>query len=216
MSEQLSILVVDDHRIFAEGLVAVLRLQFPKAGFEMARSGEEAWEMIQRTPSFHLVITDISMASISGLELASRIKKEYPAIPVLILSMHDEEAMVKSAMNTEAEGFVLKSASAQEIGQAIRDVIDGKTHYSREVMAIYLQEVRKDKKREQVQVALTEREREVLKLILDEYSSEAIAEKLFISRRTVDTHRANILEKTGCYNLIALYKFATLHHLADR
>jgi DNA-binding NarL/FixJ family response regulator len=216
MSEPLSILVVDDHRIFAEGLVSVLRLQFPEAKFEMARSGEEAWDFIQRTPSLHLVITDISMASMSGLELAGRIKKNYPTLPVLILSMHDEEVVVKSAMTTEAEGFVLKSASAQEIGQAIRDVLAGKTHYSREVMAIYLQEVRKEKKQERVQVLLTDREREVLKLILEEYSSEAIAEKLFISRRTVDTHRANILEKTGCHNLIALYKFATLHHLADR
>ncbi len=215
MSKPIAILVVDDHRVFAEGLVAVLSLQFPDARFDMAHSGEEAWEIIQRTPSFHLVITDISMTAMSGLELAGRIKKEYPAIPVLILSMHDEVAIVKSAMDTESEGFVLKSASAQEIGKAIRDVIDGKTHYSPEVMAIYLQETRKGKKLER-EVLLTDREKEVLQLILDEYSSEAIAEKLFISRRTVDTHRANILEKTGCRNLISLYKFATQHHLIDR
>lgn len=215
MSEPLSILVVDDHRIFSEGLVAVLRLRFPEANFTLAHSGMEAWEHIVQSPDYQLVITDISMGGMNGLELATKIKQQYPAIKVLILSMHDERNIVAAAMDTEAEGFVLKSSSAQEVVEAIRDILNHKTHYGREVMAIMLEKVKQEKKREAVKVLLTDREMEILKLILDEKSSEEIAELLFISKRTVDTHRTNLMDKTGCRNLIALYKFAFHHHLAD-
>lgn len=208
MSEPLSILVVDDHRVFSEGLVAVLQIRLPDARFAMAHSGAEAWDRISQSAGYQMVITDISMGAMSGLELATRIKRDYPVIKVLILSMHDERNIVSAAMETEAEGFVLKSASAQEIVTAIQDILGDKTHYSREVMAIMLEKVKQEKKQEAVKILLTDRELEILKLILDEQSSEEIAEQLFISKRTVDTHRANLMEKTGCRNLIALFKFA--------
>jgi DNA-binding NarL/FixJ family response regulator len=155
------------------------------------------------------------MGKMSGLELATRIKRVYPGIKVLILSMHDERPIIRSAMDTEAEGFVLKSSSAQEIVAAIEDIRSHKTHYSREALAIMLEDVRQEKKQEVVKLLLTDRELEILKLIMEERSSEEIAEKLFISKRTVDTHRANLLEKTGCHNLIALFKFAVRHSLVD-
>ncbi len=215
MSATFSILVVDDHRIFAEGLVAVMQLRFPNARFTLANSGTEAWDLISRSPDYQLVISDISMGEMSGLELATRIKSHLPAIKVLILSMHNERNIVSAAMETEAEGFVLKSSSAQEIESAIKDILDGGTHYSREVLAILLEKVKQEKKHDAVKIMLTDREREILKLILEEYSTGEIAEKLFISKRTVDTHRANLLEKTGCHNLIALYKFAIRHQLAN-
>jgi DNA-binding NarL/FixJ family response regulator len=215
MSETLSILVVDDHRIFAEGLVAVLQLRFPHARFILAHSGTEAWDLIRMTPHYQLVISDISMGEMSGLELATRIKGQFPAIKVLILSMHNERNIVSAAMDTEAEGFVLKSANALDIESAIKDILDGSTHYSREVLAILLEKVKQEKKQDAIKILLTDREREILKLILEEYSTGEIAEMLFISKRTVDTHRANLLEKTGCHSLIALYKFAIRHHLTD-
>lgn len=215
MSEPLSILVVDDHRIFAEGLVAVLQTRFPKASFALAHSGLEACERINQSPDFHLVIADISMGNMNGLDLATRIKHKYPVIKVLILSMHDERNMIAAALETEAEGFVLKSSSAQEIVAAIQDILGDKTHYSREVMAIMLEKVKQEKKQEALRVLLTDREMEILRHILDEKSSEEIAELLFISKRTIDTHRANLMEKTGCRNLIALYKFAVRNHLLD-
>jgi DNA-binding NarL/FixJ family response regulator len=215
MSKPLTILVVDDHKVFAEGLVAVLQLHFPTAMFQLASSGEHAWQLIERDFAFQLVITDISMGQMSGLELATRIKREHPGIKVLILSMHDERPIIRLAMDTEAEGFVLKSSSAQDIVAAIQDIQNHKTHYSREVMAIMLEAVRQEQKKEVAKLMLTDRELEILKLIMEEHSSEEIGEKLFISKRTVDTHRANLMEKTGCHNLIALFKFAVRHRLAD-
>jgi DNA-binding NarL/FixJ family response regulator len=214
MNNELAILIVDDHRVFAEGLASVLRISFPNAQFEILHSGEQAWGRIVESPSFQLVITDISMAEMTGLALATRIKKNYPSIKVLILSMHNERQIVSSAMDTEAEGFVLKSSSSQEIVAAIHDILNDRTHYSREILSILLEKVKEERKQEEVNIFLTEREVEIVKLITAELSSDEIAEKLFISKRTVDTHRANIMEKTGCKNLIALFKFAYRHKLA--
>ncbi|MBL7849341.1 MAG: response regulator transcription factor [Cyclobacteriaceae bacterium] len=213
MSEPAAILVVDDHRVFAEGLVSILSIQFPGFTFENVHRGEEAWSRLQDHQEFRMVITDISMPGMSGLDLATRIKSQRPGLGVLILSMHDEPAIVKAAMETEADGFVLKTASAAEIGHAVRDILDNRTHYSPEVMRLFLQGVRGEKQ-EALKEPLSTREIEVLRLIVEELPSEEIAQRLFISRRTVDTHRANILEKTGCRNLIALYKYAIRNGLA--
>ena len=212
MNNALTILVADDHKIFAEGLAAVLRIKFPQALSEIVHSGEDAWARIEANPHFHLVITDISMPGITGLELATRIKQQHPAIKVLILSMHNDRQMISAALATEAEGFVLKTSTAQEIGDAITDILNDSTHYSREVMQVMLSKI-KDEKKSPIQDPLTERELEILKLMLEENSNEQMAEKLFISKRTVETHRMHIMEKTGCRNLIALYKFAIRHGL---
>ncbi len=207
MNNALNILLADDHKIFAEGLAAVLRIKFPHAVFEIVHSGEDAWARVESSQHFQLVITDISMPGITGLELATRIKQQHPTIKVLILSMHNDRQMVAAALATEAEGFVLKTSSAQEIANAINDLLNDSTHYSREVLQVMLGKV-KDERQAALQNPLTDRELEILKLILEENSNEQMAEKLFISKRTVETHRSHIMEKTGCKNLIALYKFA--------
>jgi DNA-binding NarL/FixJ family response regulator len=214
MSEPINILVVDDHRVFAEGLVAVLKISFPHAKFELANSGEQAWARILESPTFDLVSTDISMPGITGLELATRIKQQYPDIKVLVLSMHNERQIVSAALATEAEGFVLKTATAKEIATAITDLLGGRTHYGREVLNVMLEKA-KDEKMERPNTNLTEREAEILKLIVEENSNEQMAEKLFISKRTIETHRKHIMEKTGCKNLISLYKFAVGNGLIE-
>jgi DNA-binding NarL/FixJ family response regulator len=215
MNNALTILLADDHKVFAEGLAAVLRIKFPQALFEIVHSGEDAWARIEASPDFKLVITDISMPGITGLELATRIKQQHPTIKVLIVSMHNDRQMVSAALATEAEGFVLKTSTAQEIANAINDLLNDSTHYSREVLQVMLGKV-KEEKQAALQYPLTVRELEILKLVLEENSNEQMAEKLFISKRTVETHRMHIMEKTGCKNLIALYKFASRHGLIDQ
>ena len=96
---------------------------------------------------------------------------------------------------------------------AVTDVLNDNTHYGREVLNVMLQKIQTDKKREEVKKVLSARELEILQLIIEEYSSEEIGEKLFISKRTVETHRANILEKTGCHNIIGLIKYAVRNKL---
>lgn len=214
MEDKLSILLADDHRIFAEGLLFILQKQFPNASITTVSSGEEAWRKIEETSgAWQLLVTDISMQQMSGIELTKKVKAKFPELKVLVLSMHNEREIVSAILEAEAEGYVLKNSSAQDITNAVTDILNGSTHYGREVLNVMLQKMQGDKKKEEVKKVLSARELEILQLIIEEYSSEQIGEKLFISKRTVETHRANILEKTGCHNIIGLIKYAVRNKL---
>lgn len=209
MKKPINILLADDHRIFAEGLLGILQKNFNDISFTTVDSGEAAWETLQAQPeAWQLLITDISMAAMSGIELTRKVKEQFPRIKVLVLSMHNEREIVSAILEAEAEGYVLKNSTAQDIVTAVTDILNGSTHYGREVLSIMLQKMQVDKRKEDVKKVLSIRELEILQLIIEEYSSEEIGEKLFISKRTVETHRANILEKTGCHNIIGLIKYA--------
>jgi|JI7StandDraft_1071085.scaffolds.fasta_scaffold03993_2 DNA-binding NarL/FixJ family response regulator len=209
MEQLVNILLADDHRIFAEGLLGILQKNFKHASFTTVDSGEAAWATLSDKPdAWQLLITDISMAAMNGIELTRKVKAQFPKIKVLVLSMHDEREIISAILEAEAEGYVLKNSTAQDIVTAVSDILNDKTHYGREVLNVMLQKMQTDKKKEEVKKVLSARELEILQLIIEEYSSEEIGEKLFISKRTVETHRANILEKTGCHNIIGLIKYA--------
>lgn len=214
MEQPIKILLADDHRLFAEGLLTILQKNFKDASFTLVASGEAAWTTLNEQPeTWQLLITDISMAAMSGIELTRKVKAQFPKIKVLVLSMHNEREIVSAILEAEAEGYVLKNSTAQDIVTAVTDILNGTTHYGREVLNVILQKIQVDKKKEEVKKILSSRELEILQLIIEEYSSEQIGEKLFISRRTVETHRANILEKTGCHNIIGLIKYAVKNKL---
>lgn len=214
MKQTSKILLADDHRIFAEGLLGILQKNFKDFAFTTVDSGEAAWEVLRVQPEvWQLLITDISMVAMSGIELTQKVKARFPEIKVLVLSMHNEQEIIRAILEAEAEGYVLKNSTAHDIITAVTDILNGNTHYGREVLNVMLQKIQGDKKREDSKKVLSVRELEVLQLIIEEYSSEEIGEKLFISKRTVETHRANILEKTGCRNIIGLIKYAVRNKL---
>jgi DNA-binding NarL/FixJ family response regulator len=214
MEGSFNFLLADDHRLFAEGLLFILQKHFREATVAVVDSGEEAWRRIEENPNeFQLLITDISMHKMSGIELTKSVKQKFPQIKVLVLSMHNEREIVSAILDAEAEGYILKNSTAQDIANAVNDIMNGSTHYGREVLNVMLQKMQVDKKKEEVKKVLSARELEILQLIIEEYSSEQIGEKLFISKRTVETHRANILEKTECHNIIGLIKYAVRHKL---
>ncbi len=209
MEKSVKILLADDHRLFAEGLLAILQKNFKDAFITAVDSGEAAWLTLSESPNdWTLLITDISMAAMSGIELTRKVKSQFPKIKVLVLSMHNEREIVSAILEAEAEGYVLKNSTAQDIVAAVTDILNDNTHYGREVLNVILQKMQVDKKKEEVKKVLSSRELEILQLIIEEHSSEEIGEKLFISKRTVETHRANILDKTHCHNIIGLIKYA--------
>ena len=214
MEQPVKILLADDHRLFAEGLLSILQKNFKDASFTLVESAEAAWEKIQEQPdTWKLLITDISMAAMSGIELTRNVKSQFPKVKVLVLSMHNEREIVSAILEAEAEGYVLKNSTAKDIVAAVTDILNDTTHYGREVLNVILQKMQVDRKKEEVKKVLSTRELEILQLIIEEYSSEEIGEKLFISKRTVETHRANILEKTDCHNIIGLIKYAVKNKL---
>lgn len=203
-----NILIVDDHQMVIDGLKSMLASEKNYVIKGEALNGQQALEMITSKPEeYQLVVTDITMPLMSGIELCRIVKEQFPQIKVLILSMHNSITIVKDALNAEADGYMLKNTGQDEFIKAIERVLGDGTYFSQDILPIILNLFQKEKK-ETLKNALSQREKEVLELIVQEYTSKEIAEKLFISKQTVDTHRINIMQKTDCKTLVGLIKYA--------
>ena len=212
MEEKYRILITDDHRMFAEGLKAMITVRKNFASTLIAGSGHEALQLLAEKP-FDLLITDINMPGMSGVELTREAKIRFPGVKILVITMHDDQEVVNEILMSEAEGYILKNTSREEFYKAIDSVLADKTYYSNDVLSVLLKRVKKESKINSNIRQLTERETEIVRLIAHEYSSEQIAEKLFISKHTVDTHRKNILHKTETRTLVGLIRFAYENNL---
>jgi DNA-binding NarL/FixJ family response regulator len=203
-----SILIVDDHQLVIDGLKSMLANEKNYVIKGEALNGQQALEMITANPEeFQLIVTDITMPLMSGIELCKIVKEQFPYIKVLVLSMHNSISIIKDALNAEADGYLLKNTGQDEFIKAIERVLGDGTYFSQDILPIILNLFQKEKK-ETLKNALSQREKEVLELIVQEYTSKEIAEKLFISKQTVDTHRINIMQKTDCKTLVGLIKYA--------
>jgi two-component system nitrate/nitrite response regulator NarL len=204
-----NILTVDDHQLILDGLKLLLE-QNPK--FKViaeANDGVEALAYIQKHPhDIHVVLTDVSMPQMDGIQLCKEIKRHHPQVKVIMLTMYSTAAIVDAAIDAEADGVLLKNAGSQELFKALHRVIHHSTYFSREMAPLLSNQVKHARETKELLDKITPREYEVLKLILEELTSEEIAAKLFISKKTVDNHRAHLLEKTCSKSTIGLVKFA--------
>ena len=207
MDSEIKIVIADDHQMFIDGVKSLLSKEQKLIFVHEASNGEDALSFIRKN-EIDLLITDISMPGMSGTQLTKNIKQEFPQIKVLVLSMFNDPAIVNEILQSEAEGYILKNTGKQELLNAISKIMDNGTYYSNEVMNLMLSQNRKIRNKETNKEQLTERETEILKLVCEEYTTAGIAEKLFISPRTVETHRKNILEKTQSKTIVGLIKYA--------
>jgi len=174
-----------------------------------ANNGQVAYEMLAADPDkYQLLLTDISMPLLSGTQLCKMVKGQFPHIQVLILSMYNNVPAVKEAVMAEADGYILKNAGKTELLQALHRISNGGTYFSQDIVPIIYNQYHKQKIQDEQLAQLSVREKEVLSLIVKECTSEEIAEKLFISKKTVDNHRQHLLEKTKCKSTVGLVKFA--------
>ena len=205
---QINIIIADDHKIFREGLSELLSKSDDLRIFGGAGDRDEILALLN-AHHIHVVIMDIDMGETSGIVLTKEIRSANPEIKVLALSMHGEKNYIVKMLEAGASGYILKNAGKEEMINAIRTVANGDTYLSSQVSARLIDHITNpDKKQKQEGIPLSEREIEVLRLITDEYSNSEIAEKLFISIRTVDTHRRNLLEKLQVKNTAGLVKYA--------
>lgn len=207
MDNEVRIVIADDHQMFIDGVRSLLKKEKTLNFVHEALNAEEALSFIRKN-DVDLLITDISMPGMSGTELTKIIKQEFPQIKVLVLTMFSDPAIINEILQSEAEGYILKNTGKQELMTAISKIMDEGTYYSNEVMNLMLQHNRKKVIEINAKAELTARETEILKLVCEEYTTAGIAEKLFISPRTVDTHRKNILEKTQSKTIVGLIKYA--------
>ncbi len=200
----LNLLLVDDHAIVTDGLRSLLSTD---SRFDIkgeARNGKEALEMLSYL-KVDLVLMDIDMPQMNGIEALKVIRKEYDQVRVIILTMHDEKAMIKLLLDAGADGYLLKNSPKEDLIKAIEAVMAGQQHLSEEVNSVLLSS---DKPQSGALSQLTEREVEIVKLIAEGLSNKEIGEKLFISHRTVDTHRTNLMQKLGVHNIAGLVRLA--------
>lgn len=212
--QKVKILVVDDHKIVRDGIKSLLLEDEKYELLGEAENGKIAIEFLKNNP-IDLVIMDINMPEMNGIDCTRIINEQFPDTRVLILSMHDEELYLKKILEAGASGFILKSFGKEELFKAIDRIIKGLHYYSQEITLSVLRELAMPGKEEKKveQVVLTDREFEILELIVKEFTNPEIAEKLDISIRTVDAHRRNLLEKIGARNTAGLVKYAIENNL---
>ncbi len=208
MSE-IKIVIADDHHILLDGLKVMLQKQKDIEVVATYDNGQDLFDNLPKTTP-HIALVDINMPGLNGKEVTQKIKEFYPNIHVITLSMYDDAGHIMEMIEAGVSGYLLKNVNDKELIEAIKTVNQGKLYFSSEVSErITTMAIQQQKKLEEPEEPkLTARELEVLKLIADEYSNAQIAEALFISERTVETHRKNMLRKTGNKTIVGLIKYA--------
>lgn len=213
--DKIRILLADDHALIRSGIATLLQSSADFSIIGEAKDGEEA---IQKAKELNpdVIVIDLSMPKLSGIEATKIIKKKYPHIRVLVLTMHENEEYVYQILKSGAGGYVLKSAGKEELSSAIRAVARGEKFFSPRVSQImaegYLRRAEGDEVKEwQSDVPLTRREKEILALVANGLTNQQIADQLYISPRTVDTHRTNIMQKLNIHDVVNLVRYAIEH-----
>lgn len=204
---KLKILIVDDHQILIDGIEAMLQ---DVDAFEVVGKlldGKVALSYLAHNP-VDILLTDLYMPKMTGIELTQKVKKDFPEVKVLALSVSYDVSIVHDLMDAGISGFILKTIGRGELIEAINEVSRGNVYFSREVSNEILRSLANRNDSEEETYRLTDREIEILKLIAQEFSNADIAKQLYISERTVETHRKNIYRKTNTKTIVGLIKYA--------
>ncbi len=218
MAKKHRIVIAEDHTILRDGLHSLLSSEPDLEVVGEAGNGRDAIRLVE-TVLPDLVLMDLSMPKMSGMDAIREIKKHLPAIKVITLTVHKTEEYILATLQAGADGYVLKDATHTELMMAIRSVLAGKTYLSpgvsEKVVDGYL-EGRKGIKTRSSWDSLSPREREVLKLIAEGHKNREIAEDLYLSLKTVEKHRSNLMKKLDLHNAAALTLFAIEKGLIEK
>jgi two-component system, NarL family, response regulator NreC len=213
--DKIRILLADDHTLIRSGIATLLQ---SIKDFVIVGEAEDGEDAVHKTSELRptVVVIDLSMPKLSGIEATKIIKKRYPETNVLVLTMHENEEYVYQILKSGASGYVLKSAGKDELTAAIRAVSKGEKFFSPRISQLmaegYVKRVEKGgQDAPKADVPLTRREREILVLVASGLTNQQIADQLFISPRTVDTHRTNIMQKLDIHDLANLVRYAIEH-----
>ncbi len=210
--KKIQVVLVDDHTIVRNGLRSILESTDEIEVIGEASNGEEALEKIAYLKP-QIMLIDISMPGMSGIELVGKVVKQNNSIRPVILSMHNDDAYILKSVEAGAYGYLLKDATREEILSALHTVKDGEKYFNPAVAAVivngYLSQVQKvERVAESRKTLLSKKEKEVLRLLVEGMSSRQIADRLDLSVRTVDNHRANMMRRLQVHNAAELVKLA--------
>jgi DNA-binding NarL/FixJ family response regulator len=202
------IAIVDDHEIFRKGLKMVLsKLNFIDKITECT-DGSDFLEKLEQDTSINLVLMDIEMPKLNGIETTKAALKKQPDLKIIALSMYKDAAYIQSMMDAGVKGFLIKNISKPILEKALINIIEGGVYYSEELWDFFTNQLNKEKQQGTDTVHFTKREIEILKLLYEGMTNKEIADELFVSERTIIGHKTNLLSKTGCKNAIGLISYA--------
>jgi len=214
---KIRILLADDHTILRAGLKMMLNAQPDMEIVGEAQDGRQSMQEAQRLQP-DIILMDITMPDMNGIEATKQIKKLLPEIKILILTMHEHDEYIFQALRAGASGYMLKEAADTELISAIHIIQSGQFYLSPTAQSVmvgdYLQRLRTGEDKDSYS-SLTEREREILKLVAEGYTNNQIAERLVISPKTVDTHRTHIMDKLNLHSRAELVKYAMRRGLLE-
>ena len=208
--QKIRVLVVDDHTVLRDGICALLALTEDIEVVGEAANGSEALNVVRELGP-DLVIMDISMPIMDGLEATRRIRRDFPKIRVLVLTQYDDKEYVFPIIEAGASGFISKKAASSELASGIRSIYQGDSYLSPSVAKLLIEDYQYGSSglaNHDTYEQLTDREREVLKLVVEGYTTREIADILVISSKTVEGHKTNLMAKLGIRNRIELVKYA--------
>jgi len=200
--EKYKVLLVDDHQILLDGTRQLMQNLDLYEVKDAATTGMQAIELM-KTNDYDILITDYQLPDISGVELVKIASSVLPDMKIIVLSMHDDPAVVKELLKEGVAGYMLKNDSQSSLLEALDKVTDGKRFLSDDISDLLINQLNEPEEKS----VLSPRETEIIKLIAKDYSTKQIAEILFISEKTVETHRKNILRKTNCSTVVGLVNY---------
>jgi len=217
MRDIIKVILADDHRIFRKGLKSLLS---EKKNIEVLAEADNGDEALEATKKYkpEIVVMDIAMPKMDGIEATRQIREQFPDTEVVILSMHAKKAYIDQVLKVGAKGYVLKDSDEENLLSAIDTVHNGGYYLDSPVADQVLSDYFRDKSKRELKKQsdpLSERERQVLRLLAEGHSNQEVADTLYISRKTVENHRANIVRKTGIQGQVGLAKYAARIGLID-
>ena len=209
INKKYRVIIADDHSLFRQGLKLILMELNDIEVIADVPNGKELVE-IAGILEPDLVIMDINMPFLNGIEASKILSRDHPEIKILVVSMYGDEQYYNSVIENGVKGFILKDADNSELKTAVRDILNGKTYFSQELLLRLIRS-----KQTPANINLTSREQEILELICQGLGTAEISAKLFLSDRTIDNHKANLFAKTGCKSSLSLVLFAIKNNLVS-
>ncbi|MDR2009644.1 MAG: response regulator transcription factor [Bacteroidales bacterium] len=209
-----NVMIVDDHALFRNGLKLLLNSYNDFNVVAEASNGIEFLDSVDVLP-IDVVLLDINMPEMDGVEAAQIALKRNPELKIVTLSMYGDENYYYKMVEAGVAGFLLKDSDIDEVHSALRSVVEGRSYFSQELLQNLLKNIKNTSEQTKSVSELSDREIEIILLICQGYSNAEISEKLFLSKRTVEKHRANILEKTNTKNTASLVMYAIKNKIVD-
>ena len=211
--QPITVEIVDDHKIFVDGIQSLLENENGIMLTAKSHSGKELMASLkQEQPD--VILMDVNLPDINGVELSKKVKELYPEVQILALTMYNVRKFVFNMLEIGVNGYIIKNTGKEELIHAINKVATGDSYYSQEVKELFF-ETKSEGNSEQPLPNLTSREKEILRMVAQEYTTPEIAQELFLTEDTIETHRKNIIQKLNVRNTAGMIKVAIENNLVE-